>query len=331
LVEFLNEKGEQWPNHVSCGHLMEYLGKIVYKSYFKFCFVRNPWDRLVSLYHYTLQKEAGKYSQSEKRITDFTKNILKAGSFENWIKSKDIGTSQFDMISNSNDELMVDFIGKSENIQADFSYICGAIGIENITLDKANVSKRGDYKTYYNEVTRQIVADQYHKDLEHFKYNFEEDKTTHKLPVNNLFIKKKDTDTVKIFKLNNLNEWCEIPEHYANQTIMIHPNDIGESKFEIGFYLSKANQEAFSSIQFKACAFDENQENKGVLMQVIIENDNNTIIKESFSLKPQIEEKIQLNFDKLEHCHLSILLKAGKDATSSAFCGTRISSILFNN
>lgn len=327
LLEFLNANSVLWPNHASCGNLKEYLGNYVYNNYFKFCFVRNPWDRLVSLYHYTLQKEALKYHNKEKTIPEFTKNILNAGSFENWIRSENIGGSQFDMISNNYDELMVDFVGKSENIQNDFSYICGVIGLENIVLDKSNTSKRGNYKTYYSEETRQIVARHCKKDIEYFKYNFEEDKNLQTLPINSLFVKNNDFGAIRITKLNNSNEWCEIPAHYKNETIMIHPNDIGEAKFEMGFHISNAKKESFSSIQFKACSFDENEQNNGVVLDVVLENNQSIIKTESFNLSPREEQNIQLNFDKLNSCRLSILLRAGNNAASNAFCGTSISAI----
>jgi len=328
LLNFLEDKDVLWANHVSCGTMEEFLGTYVFKSFFKFCFVRNPWSRLVSLYHYTLQKEAQKYVHQEKSIPEFSRNILKAGSFENWIKSNDIGSSQFDMISDNSDELMVDFVGKSENLQNDFSYVCGLIGIENISFDKkANASQHQDYKTYYTNETQEIVKRHYQKDIEYFGYAFNETQSPQTSKINNIFIKKKSTDSIKIYKLKNINKWCEIPENYSNETIVVHPNDIGESKFEIGFYLCKANQTPFSSIQFIVCPYDENTDNKGAIMEITIEDNYNVIQKESYTLNPRVEKIIQLQFNERNYYRLSINIRVAEEASSNAYSGIRLSAI----
>lgn len=329
LVAFLNNKGHTWPNHANCGHLMEFLGLTLYGNYFKFCFVRNPWDRLVSMYHYTTQKEKEKYTNKEVNLPPYSKNILEAGSFDNWIKSGNIGTGQMDIITNDNDELLVDYVGRSEIIQSDFSYICSVLGIENLQLPKANTSKHKDYREYYTEETKAIVAEKHQRDIEHFGYDFEQTILKKPIKLNKGFLEKREQDIIKYSKLNNLNQWCEMPDSYDKQPIILHPNEKEQGSLTVEFFLHKSNNQLFSSIEFDCHPFNENQDSKGVLLEVKIIHNSAIIFKEDFLLAPKVERKINLNFVELHNCKLNLVLKAAPEALTNAFCATRISTLKF--
>lgn len=128
----------------------------IFYSYFKFTFVRNPWDLEVSLYKWF--------------DLLFKKNI----SLKEHLQSRQYQMGFDRWIFDSNQNNLVDFIGKFENLQEDFDIACGKIGISKQKLPHKNKNKHKHYTEYYDDETRSIVAEKYAKDIEYFGYEFGE-------------------------------------------------------------------------------------------------------------------------------------------------------------
>ena len=159
-----------------------------WEEYFKFTFVRNPWERIVSQWEYR-HKQIHKY-ESEKYNTgrDFPircKELLTELNFDfnNFIlylaKNKTTGSSlvcdQRDWsLDDKKDKSLLNFIGKTENLQEDFNTVCDKIGIPEQQLPHRNKTKHKHYTEYYDDETREIVAEKYAKDIEYFGYEFGE-------------------------------------------------------------------------------------------------------------------------------------------------------------
>jgi hypothetical protein len=152
-------------------------GKRIINQYYKFSFVRNPWDRLVSTYFFLMnggltEKDKKWTAQHIAEYTDFTDFVT------NWLSVDHVNNSlhfqeQYRFLTNQKDELDVDFLGRFESLDQDFQTICEYLQIDR-TLKKTNSSKRkNDYKSYYNETTKAIVAEVYKIDIKLFNYSFE--------------------------------------------------------------------------------------------------------------------------------------------------------------
>ncbi len=158
-----------------------------YGSYFKFSFVRNPWDRVVSCYcDKILHKDFTNYKYKNgvyrKFIHRYGTRFRMGMSFERFIEiicnlqdteSDRHFRSQHTYIIDSEENCLVNFIGKFENIHADLAYIRRQTGLPNTELSVANQSRRAwGYKNFYTEKTKKMVTKRYAKDIDLFHYKF---------------------------------------------------------------------------------------------------------------------------------------------------------------
>lgn len=144
--------------------------------YFKFTVVRNPWDRLVSAYHFL--KVGG---MNEYDATWAQENLAEYTSFRDfvmtWLNKENIMKiyhfqPQSHFITDKHQALSVDFIAFLENIDKDFEYISKKVNPSAIMQVK-NKSDHKDYKDYYDAEMILKVADIYAEDIQLLGYNFD--------------------------------------------------------------------------------------------------------------------------------------------------------------
>ena len=150
--------------HLSVRQMRPYLGDAVCDEYFKFTFVRNPFDRFVS-YCAFMTRQHGAFErdpQGTMRRILFELRPMDHVHFQ----------PQYTLLTNDADVLEMDVIGRVERMQDDYDAICAKIGIPSRALDKVNSSKRGDYRQYYDQALIDGVTELYRRDLELFDYRF---------------------------------------------------------------------------------------------------------------------------------------------------------------
>ena len=131
-------------------------------SYFKFCFVRNPWDRAVSEWKW---RQATDKSFLEVNFINFLTNYLFLR------QNEDHFMPQYKYIYRDK-KCLVDFIGRFESLNQDFDYVCKKIGRECNKLLHNNKSERKHYSEYYNSFTMNLIGDVYKRDIDYFNYSF---------------------------------------------------------------------------------------------------------------------------------------------------------------
>ncbi len=153
--------------HATAQRAKTVLGDEIWNSYFKFTFVRNPWDMVVSTYHWWLKtswNDAMGRSKKIRAMKDFKEYVLSP-----YVREKNC----LDYISDENGDIIVDFMGRHEKLEVDFSYICGRVGLPNIELLHENKSKHKSYNDYYDQDSRRRVRELFNRDIEYFHYRFD--------------------------------------------------------------------------------------------------------------------------------------------------------------
>ena len=156
----------------------ELLASARYDDYFKFAFVRNPWDRLVSCYS---DKIAGARKSGNVGFSTFPE-IRKGMPFDEFVRAiraipdteaNSHFRSQYVSLLDPDIRLMPDFVGHFEDLQKDFAHVGREIGAPNIELPHILRSEREpDYREFYDGNTADLAGERYEKDAGLFGYAF---------------------------------------------------------------------------------------------------------------------------------------------------------------
>ena len=145
------------------------VGPEAWRAYFKFAFVRNPWDRLVSWYHMCMQRAA------ENKFSRYIKEH--APTFEDFVTKTTTGIAekttynQLDYVTDEKGDVIVDFIGRYETLHEELSLVKARLNL-SFELPHVNKSDHKNYREYYTDETRDIVAQRFARDIRYFGYDY---------------------------------------------------------------------------------------------------------------------------------------------------------------
>jgi len=151
---------EKFYNHMPASLVQKRVPSSIWKSYFKFCVERNPWDKVLSHYHMHAAREAGSLTLDE---------YLARGRFP---------INYFRYTDRSGTKIIVDRVLCYENLAAQLSEIFSQLQIPfDGTLGVAAKSEyrtdRRPYQETFNQEQRKIVEEAFAKEIELHGYRFE--------------------------------------------------------------------------------------------------------------------------------------------------------------
>lgn len=170
-----------WDIQPNTKHILASKAKEIYKDYwddyFKFSFVRNPWDRVISNSIFSnflgTHIKNGLVDINEyKRKYGYPLTLEFDHRFYNREKLLNNKHKENQVYGNILDEEL-DFIGKFENLKNDLEFIRYKLKINSkFNIHTAKNKKRKHYKNYYNEKNKKEVKNLYFNDIMRFGYNF---------------------------------------------------------------------------------------------------------------------------------------------------------------
>ena len=170
--------------HLPVQYIREEIGEKMFEEYFKFAFVRNPWDRAVSQFFHLTQ---GSVSHGERPDLQQWLRISRSGvysspCFEEYLEAilrapaHVFFIPQVEFILDDGGNPLIDFIGRFEDLQKDFNTVCDTIGFPRTPLGADTHKTARKYRSYhgfYSPAAKEMVAEIYKKDIEYFKYQYE--------------------------------------------------------------------------------------------------------------------------------------------------------------
>ena len=153
--------------HAKAFEVRRKLGNRKFEKYFKFAFVRNPYDFLVSLYFYL--RQAKEHNQNE------TASKMTFPEFLHWfINTKPPCQVDF-LVDENGTACLMNYIGRFENLISDVQHIMTILRLDNakkIAHKNRSVERATrDVDSYYDSNTRRLVADHYKRDFEMLGYD----------------------------------------------------------------------------------------------------------------------------------------------------------------
>jgi len=136
-----------------------------WRDYFKFCFVRNPFDRAVSDYLWRTGKTgntAMTFSQFLDSIErrDFTNRTIPR-HFDNW------------PIYTVANRLAMDFVGRFERLDEDLGRVFARLGLNRLPLSRSkSMQRQSSYRDWYGKTERAQVERLFANEIRQFEYNF---------------------------------------------------------------------------------------------------------------------------------------------------------------
>mgnify|MGYP001811997812 CR=1 FL=1 len=162
-------------HYTACDYRVIY-GRKIFNQYFKFAFVRNPWDRLYSAYRYL---KAGGWDENDKIWAEA--HLLQFESFNSFIKQwltiDNINKHrhfwpQYRFICDAKGRPLINYLAYFETIDEDFRKICKILQID-ASIGRHNANPGDNYRDVYDDEAQKIVADIYSRDIQLFGYSFD--------------------------------------------------------------------------------------------------------------------------------------------------------------
>ena len=147
------KKSDKWQHHKKAEHIKRDLGEKIFNKYLKFCVIRNPYDKMVSLYFHNKQKI----------------------SFKEFVKRQSCNNLFIHFI---NEKSVCDYFIRFEYLEEDIKTLCKKLKIESYNLSllpkhksTQRKNKKKHWSKYYDDETKKIVYNKHKKEFELFGYD----------------------------------------------------------------------------------------------------------------------------------------------------------------
>ena len=166
--------GAKFPRHAKGIAAYECIGEPFWSQLFKFTFVRNPWDLQVSNWHYLSRHPKAPLSGLGD-FGDFLRHMLRDDRpWDYHIDTHKEVQSHF--ATDHSGRVILDFIGRFERLEEDFREASSLGLMPKVSLPhkRRSQERKKDYRSYYDDITAELIAKHYSTDIDLFGYAFDD-------------------------------------------------------------------------------------------------------------------------------------------------------------
>ena len=146
-------------HHMSASEIRMKVGEAVWGEYFKFCFERNPWDKVISWYYWELQFSPG------ITLDDF----IRSGRYA------DVGGPGGVDLYTADGKIIVDRVFLYERLREEWAFLAERFGsrLPDLPTTKAIFRKdRRPYRSVLSDSQRRAIEAAFHREIRLFGYEF---------------------------------------------------------------------------------------------------------------------------------------------------------------
>ena len=161
--------------HVWAEELKRKIDNHTWQKYFKFAFVRNPYDWLVSAWHHQKEHQDHGYRWlieswiCHNTFREFLQALLNNESH--------LITPYSAMITDGQGNILIDFVGRYENFMKDLSLVHQKVGLPKLPMGRNASSKHKQFTSYYTDEAADFVYNHYEMEFKMFGYEKDSWKT----------------------------------------------------------------------------------------------------------------------------------------------------------
>lgn len=150
-----------------------------YDNYFKFCVVRNPWERMVSLYQHRMRKIDKTFQGKPRNSAQDKEDLLKG--FNHWLlHTRHVSdtvltkTPQLHWITDANGNIIADKIINIQNYDEELDMILKRLKVPRQKRKDFNRSKKdsSSYHEVYSEESKKHIEKYFASDIKEFGFTF---------------------------------------------------------------------------------------------------------------------------------------------------------------
>lgn len=156
--------------HLTAREMRELVGSERWEQGFSFAFVRNPWDKVASHYHFRVKTNQTGLGQDPIGFNDWVVRAYGERDSRYYDQPK-MFMPQVEWIDDERGVCLVEFVGRYERLEKDFATVCERTG-RGGELPHLKSSDRPHYEELYSERAAEVVARRFRRDIERFGYEF---------------------------------------------------------------------------------------------------------------------------------------------------------------